>query len=98
MKELKLLNAQNDLDKAASLKHVDEAIKDIEWKPVYRMAVHACFKEVNEELVDIIKEFEAPPYNIRKDQCNVKFVAFGTCTRLEAFTVIIIKSPHTHKT
>lgn len=92
MKELKLLNAQNDLDKAASLKHVDVAINDIEWKPVYRMAVHECFKEVNEELVDIIKEFEAPPYNIRKDQCNVKFVAFGTCTRLEAFTVIIIKS------
>lgn len=92
MKELKLLNAQNDLDKVASFKHVDVAINDIEWKPVYRMAVHECFKEVNEELVDIIKEFEAPPYNIKKDQCNVKFVAFGTCTRLEAFTVIIIKS------
>lgn len=92
MKELKLLNGQNDLDKAASLKYVDGAITDNEWKPVYRMAVHVCFKEVNDELVDIIKEFEAPPYNITKDQCNVKFVAFGTCTRLEAFTVIIIKS------
>lgn len=92
MNELKLLNGQRDLDKTVLLKHVDDVVKDIAWKPVYTMAVTECFTEVNAELKDIIEEFEGPPYNIQRDQCNVKFVAFGTCTRLEAFTVILIKS------
>lgn len=73
-KELKLVK-DNGLDKDALVKHIDGTIKDDNWKPVMKTAAEQCYKEITAKNDDIVKEMEAAPFNIKKEQCNVIYVS-----------------------
>lgn len=70
---------------------IESNTKDSIWKPVYKSSLEICFKEINEKMPDILKELEAEPFNIKKYQCNVKYMSIVTCIHLEAFIVNILK-------
>jgi Mor family transcriptional regulator len=86
LQETKLLK-DKDIDKDGLLKHLDTAIDDDKWREIFKSSFETCLKEVNEKISEIQKKFEEAPHNIKKEQCNVKFMAIKTCTVLEAFKV-----------
>lgn len=47
---------------------------------------------------DILKELEVEPFNIKKDQCNVKYMSIVTCIHLEGFIVNILNVIEFNKT
>lgn len=47
---------------------------------------------------DILKELEVEPFNINKNQCNVKYMSIVTCIHLEGFIVNILKVIEFNKT
>lgn len=69
------------------MKYADSIIEDAEWKPVIQTAVKECNKRVTAKLADVQKKMEAAPYNVKKDQCNVKFGSIIMCIKEQAFTV-----------
>lgn len=86
LNETKLLK-EKDVDKEGILKYLDTAIDDEKWRDIFKSSFEICLKEVSEKIVEIQKKFEEAPHNIKKEQCNVKFMAIKTCTMLEAFKV-----------
>lgn len=60
---------------------------DPEWKPVFESAVKECHKKVNAKLSDLLKKMEAIPFNVKKEECNVKYESMITCFMVETFTV-----------
>jgi hypothetical protein len=86
LNESKLIK-DNDFDRDGVTKYIDAAFDDDKWKQIFKSAFQSCFKEVTEKLADIQKRYEDAPLNIKRDQCNVKFMAVKTCTVLESFKV-----------
>jgi hypothetical protein len=86
LNETKLLK-DKDIEKEGLLKYLDSAIDDEKWRKVFKSSFETCLNEVNEKITEIQKKFEDAPHNIKKEQCNVKFMAVKTCTMLEAFKV-----------
>lgn len=86
LQETKLLK-DKDVDKDGLLKYLETAIDDDKWRGIFKSSFETCLKEVNEKISEIQKKFEEAPNNIKKEQCNVKFMAIKTCTVLEAFKV-----------
>lgn len=86
LQETKLLK-DKDVDKEGLLKYLETAIDDDKWKQIFKSSFETCLKEVNGKISEIQKKFEEAPHNIKKEQCNVKFMAVKTCSMLEAFKV-----------
>ncbi|KAG5677977.1 hypothetical protein PVAND_007689 [Polypedilum vanderplanki] len=84
LNESKLIK-DNDFDKDGVIKYIDTAIEDDRWKQIFKTSFQDCYKEVSDKFADIQKRYEDAPLNIKKDQCNVKFMAVKTCTILESF-------------
>jgi hypothetical protein len=84
--ESKLIK-DNDFDKDGVTKYIDAAFEDDKWRQIFKSSFQQCYKEVSDKLADIQKRYEDAPLNIKKDQCNVKFMAVKTCTILESFKV-----------
>lgn len=72
-KELKLVK-DNCVDKDAMAKHIDDTVKEENWKPIMKASAEQCHKEITAKKDDIVKEMEAAPFNIKKEQCNVIYV------------------------
>lgn len=87
-KELKFVK-EGDLDEAELLKYVDKVIEDNEWKPVFQAIIKDCHKKVNAKLSTVQTKMEAAPFNVKKDQCNVKYGSLLTCTKIDSFDVRI---------
>lgn len=85
-KELKFIK-DGDLDEAELLKYVDKIVEDADWKPVFQTIIKECHKKVNAKLADVQKKMEAAPFNVKKDQCNVKWGSILTCTKVDSFDV-----------
>lgn len=77
---------------------IESNTKDPIWKPIYKSSLEICFKEINEKMPDILKELEVEPFNINKNQCNVKYMSIVTCIHLEGFIVNILKVIEFNKT
>lgn len=90
-KELKFIK-NGDLDEAELLKYVDKVIEDADWKPVFQTVVKECHKKVNAKLDKVRNKMEAAPFNVKKDQCNVKYGSVLTCTKVDSFDVSLIVS------
>lgn len=88
-KDLKLIK-DDDINKQAALNFIESNTKDPIWKPVYKSSLEICFKEINEKMPDILKELQAEPFNIKRNQCNVKYMSIVTCIHLEGFIVNIL--------
>lgn len=56
---------------------------DAKFKEVFKGTFETCLKDVTEKIADIQKKYEGAPYNIKKDQCNVKFMAVNACSILD---------------
>lgn len=89
LNESKLLK-EKDVDKDRLLEYLDSNVDDEKWRDIFKASFQICLKEVNEKIAEIQKKFEEAPHNIKKEQCNVKFMAIKTCTMLEAFKVWMI--------
>lgn len=85
-KELKLIK-DGDIIEAEIIKFMNNLVEDAEWKPVLESAVKDCHKKVNAKLPEIQKKMEAAPYNITKDQCNIKYESMTLCFLVEVFSV-----------
>jgi hypothetical protein len=83
------LSKNNAIDKEAMQKQVATATKDAFWKPVLRDVVEKCYNDVTAKKDRIVAEMEKSPYNVRRDQCNVLFMAMITCVQLQSFAVNI---------
>lgn len=85
-KELKVAK-DDDIDEEEIIKLVDKMFEDLDWKPVLESAVNECHKKVNAKLSDVQKKMEAAPFNVKKDECNVKYGSFIVCIKAELFEV-----------
>lgn len=80
--ELKLVK-DKDIDKEAVLKYISTVIEDAKWREISKSAFETCLTEVNAKLPEIEKKMENAPFNIKKEQCNVKFLAVSACASFE---------------
>lgn len=86
MKALKL-SANDDLDLDAHDKYFETAFDTESRKQSYIVAARKCYHEVTVNLPAIISKYEAAPFNIKRDTCNIKFMAVSTCVQVEAHLV-----------
>ena len=84
--ELKITN-EGDVDMEATFKLFDNTFSDKIWSQSFKSAAEICFKEVTVNFAAIQSKFEAEPFNLKKEDCNVKFMAIHSCVSLE--TVIV---------
>lgn len=82
--EMKLVKDKN-IDNDAVMKYLSTAFADAKWNDLFKSTFETCLNEVNEKLPEIEKKLENAPYNIKKDQCNVKFLAVTVCVALEVY-------------
>lgn len=87
MKGSKLIK-NNDIDKEAAMKFVDLSVTDSAWNSIYKLATEECLKEVDETFPEIQKKLEKAPFNIKKDQCNVKYMELVSCIESQVFMVV----------
>lgn len=85
-KELKLVK-DGELDLDAADTYLDTAFQDKKWTEAYKIAAKICQNEVALKLKSIQSKYEAPPFNMNKDDCDVKFMAMYSCITLETFIV-----------
>ena len=84
--ELRITN-NNDIDEPAIMNFFDDNVKEAIWKPIFKSTFQECMKEITSKMPIITKTMESAPFNIRKDQCNVKYIAMVMCTEMKHFTV-----------
>lgn len=70
------------------MKHLESSVKDPIWKPILKVAIENCMKDVVIKREEIVKDLEKAPFNIKTDQCNSIFLAMFSCIQLETFAVI----------
>lgn len=86
MKALKL-SANDDLDLEAHDKYFETIFDSESIKQSYITAARKCYHEVTAKLPAIISKYEAEPFNIKKEACNIKFMAVTTCVQVQAHLV-----------
>ncbi|CAO1350461.1 unnamed protein product [Diamesa serratosioi] len=79
----------NDIDKNEVLNYIVEAPNDAAWKQIYGNAFEQCYNDINVRFSEVVTLFEFPPFNIRRDQCNVKFMALLMCIKHKVLSVTI---------
>lgn len=89
-KELKLID-KDGFDVNAINKHIEQNFDDKSWKNVYRAVSEECTRRLKPRMSEIQKKLEAAPYNIKKGECDVQFMAYVTCINLESFLVRIFR-------
>lgn len=81
------LTKDNKLDVEAAHKYVDELVKMEDWKPVLKTVATKCLDILSKQKDEIESEFEKAPFNIKKGECNVFYMAFGWCASMQMFDV-----------
>lgn len=79
----------DDVDLNAVEKYIDENFDDEKWKKVLKTSCEECHDRLKPKMQEIRAKMEGAPFNIKKDQCDVKFMAFMTCVSLERFSVTV---------
>ncbi|KAL7024924.1 hypothetical protein ACKWTF_013253 [Chironomus riparius] len=84
--DMKLVK-DNTVDKDAFQKMVDSYVtKDVEyWRQPLKDAYDHCQKTLMSDLAKVTDFFSKPPYNIKKEDCDVQYVALFTCIHLDSF-------------
>lgn len=72
----------DDIDMEAVAKHIENQIKDAEWRKVTMNAFEQCNKDMAAHFGEIQKHS-----NLTKEQCNVKYIAIVDCMETVAFAV-----------
>lgn len=85
-KELKFAKG-DDLDEEMLINFMEKVIDEAEWRPILKSVIPECNKKVNAKFSEVQKKMEAAPYNVKKDQCNVKFGSIVACIKMESFQV-----------
>jgi chromosome condensin MukBEF complex kleisin-like MukF subunit len=78
-----------NLDKDAIMKYVEDNIEQNDWKTLIKSSFEVCLKEVVEKLPEIQKKLEAAPFNLKKDECDVQFIAVAFCASMETIKVCL---------
>lgn len=84
--DLKLTKG-NEIDLAAVSKYIDSALSGADWKLIYQTTAKKCLQDISANLTSIVAKFEAGPFNLKRDLCNVKFMAVMTCVQIHTFIV-----------
>jgi hypothetical protein len=85
-KELNLTNA-DDVDLDAVDKYSDAAFDDTTSAQSYKAAARKCNDEISSNFKNILAKYEAIPFQLSKNNCNVKFMAMTACVEFETFRV-----------
>lgn len=78
-----------DLDEAEVSKFIEKIVDDAEWKPVLQAIMKDCHTSVKAKLPAVITKYEAAPFNVKKDQCNVEYGSIVTCMKTQSFEVTL---------
>lgn len=76
----------DDLDKEAVLKYLDNKVTDSDWKAVSKRSFEYCIKEMEPQLEEMQKHS-----NFTKSECNVKYDVITECFDIAAFEVRVGK-------
>lgn len=69
-------------------KFLESIFDEPKWREIFRPIIENCLKEIESKFPEIQKKFEAAPYNVKKEQCNVKHMVINSCVFMDAiFTV-----------
>ena len=85
-KQLNLIK-DNEPDKEASMKYIENTVKDAAWNPVLKSALTKCFTDVTAQKDKILAELAKEPFKVAKDQCNGIFVSLVGCFQMESCKV-----------
>jgi hypothetical protein len=86
--EMKLIK-DNSFDKDAYAKMIDSKVKDEQWKQPLKDAFDQCHTPIVNDMAKIHTVFSAPPFEIKKEECDAKYLAMFVCLHLESFVVSI---------
>lgn len=86
-KAVNLTTKDNKVDVDAAHKYVDNLVKAEEWKPVLKNVATKCLDILSKQHNEIEAAFEKDPFNIKKGECNVFYMAFGWCASMQMFDV-----------
>jgi hypothetical protein len=76
-----------EVDEKAILSLIDSLFEEDDVKKIFKTAYEDCAKEIKETMPEREKKLEAAPYNIKKDECNIKPMVWMNCILLNAYTV-----------
>lgn len=80
------LTSNDDVNSEAVIKYVVENTEKI-WQGPAMESVNECILFVATNLASFEKKLSGPPANIKKSDCNIKFMAFEICRVLQMFLV-----------
>lgn len=81
------LTKDNDVDIDAVTNYCDSAFQDEDWKQKYKQSAKKCYQDISANISSLETKYEAAPFNLTKDLCNIRFMAMMTCVQLQAFFV-----------
>jgi hypothetical protein len=68
-------------------KYIDAAFDDKISAENYKEAALKCYNEITSNFANIQSKYEASPFELKKDECNIKFMAMMTCVEFQTFLV-----------
>lgn len=81
------LTSENDINEGAALEYFNSHTQDATWNPVLKTSVEECINKVNTKFSELSNVFGASPFNLKNDECNVKYMSIVTCIELNIYTV-----------
>lgn len=69
------------------MEYFNSHTQDAAWNPVLKTSVEECIKKVNTNFVELSNVFGASPFNLKNDECNIKYMSIVTCIELDIYTV-----------
>ena len=81
------LTSENDINEGAALEYFNSHTQDAAWNPVLKSSVEECIKKVKTNFSELSNVFEASPFNLKGDECNIKYMSIVTCIELDIYTV-----------
>lgn len=81
------LTTENDVDMEKVDKFFGEAFDNQISAQHYKAAAQKCYEEITANFKKIQEKYEAAPFGLKKNECNVKFMAMMTCVEFQTFLV-----------
>lgn len=81
------LTSENDINESAAIEYFNSHTKDEVWNTVLKSSVEECINNVKSKFTELSNVFGAPQFNLKNDECNIKYMSIVTCIELNIYTV-----------
>ncbi len=77
---------KNDaIDKDLYYNMIDSKVHEVYWRQPLKEAFDQC--QIVSDASKIQEAFSSPPFNIKKEDCDARFLAMFMCIHLDSFVV-----------